>query len=165
MSVKCPHDLSDESDSEADSDNDLGLGDVLGAGINSVPMLAGLGDDELSGTIVQESSSSGNTLPCTTQLNEPTSVSQTSDVQIDDIDPDLPSLKQDTQNFYPSARVVKWVHDAMNLELSNEQIKTVEKSFTHDSSLDDIFKPIKSIKALSDPIKCKATQEADGKGF
>ena len=98
-SVKRPHDLSDESDSEAYSDNDLGLGEVLGAGINDVPMLAGLGDDELSGTTVQESSS-GNTLPCTTQITEPITVSATSDDQSADIDPDLPSLKQNTQNFF-----------------------------------------------------------------
>ena len=53
----------------------------------------------------------------------------------------------------------------MNLKLSTEHVKKVEKSYSYDNSLDDIFSPIKSIKALSDPIKCKATQEADGRDF
>ena len=55
-SVKRPHDMSEGSDSEADSDCDLGFGDVFGAGINAEKILPeqilpGLGDD-LTGTIV-----------------------------------------------------------------------------------------------------------------
>ena len=40
-SAKRPHEMMDDSDSEAYSDDDLGLGDVLGAGINNEPNLPG----------------------------------------------------------------------------------------------------------------------------
>ena len=66
----------------------------------------------------------------------------------DEIDPDLPSLVTKTQNFFPSKRVTKWVRDAMKLKLESEQIKTIEKAYSHDPSLDDIFSPVKSIKAV-----------------
>ena len=161
-SVKRPHDMSEESDSEAYSDGDLEFEDVLGAGINTEPILPGLGDDGYDGTIVHESLS-GCTLPSNTQA-EPLNVHPTSDDQ-DDIDPDLPSLKDETQKFLPSKRVTKWVRNAMDKKLTNDELKTFEKSYSHDPSLDDIISPIKSIKALTDPIKCKATQESDGKDF
>ena len=161
-SVKRPHDMMDDSDTEAYSEDDLEFGDVLGAGINNEPSLPGLGDDDLNGTIVHESSI-GCALPGTAQV-DPLTVPPAAEDQ-DEIDPDLPSLDENTQNFFPSKRVTNWVRNAMNKKLDNEQIKKFEKAYSHDPSLDDIFSPIKSIKALTDPIKCKATQESDGKDF
>ena len=166
--VKRPHDqVSEDSDSEYDSEFNLDAGDVLGADVNTqVLARAGLGDDDLSDVQLGECDHNL-PLPNPNLSDEPLVLGQDVPNPNPDleVDPDLPVLQQSTQNFWPNAGVVNWVRGCLNDTLDNEQQKTLEKSFIHDPSLNDIFSPIKSNKHLTDAMKAKSTKDADGYNF
>ena len=149
---------SEELNSEEESEDVLEA--VFGTSVNNQEQsLAGIGDNDID---LEELSAIQPSLP----ISDAPLVIDQNNSNNNDVDPDLPILEQSSQNFFPSQRVVDWVRKAMNLKLTDEQIKArLETPFIRDPALDDIFSPIKVIKIMRDPMMSKAAADEDGKDF
>ena len=164
---KRPHEVSEDSDSD-ESECDLGVEDVLGAGVNTQDFATeGLDEDELSaqlfGTADQDAAS-----PALSN-SQPVEVEQDTGREMDGsalstsaVDPDLDPLETSSQNFWPDQKVVDWVRSCVNKKLTTEQQKTINDKYIHDPLLNDIFSPIRLNKSIRNSLNSKSQKDKDG---
>ena len=156
--------MSEESDSEQDSDSDIG--ELIGANVNSsahkvstsanAPLKLVHFESLIPGDLSSSAKSTSadvdvSAVPSQTPDTKP---SETPEVGVD---PDLPGCKKRKANFDPCELVVNWARGNFN-EIPNakEHIKQLEEEFIPVSSAQDLFSPIKTSEFL-----LKAMQDKD----
>ena len=165
--MKRPHEVSEEYDSD-ESEYDLGVEDVLGAGVNTQDFATeGLDEDELSaqlfGTAEQGATSPAFSNPQPVEVDQDTGRQPDgSALSASAVDPDLEPLETSSQNFWPDQKVVDWVHSIVNKKLTSEQQKTISDRYIHDPVLNDIFSPIRLNKSIRNSLNSKAQKDKDG---
>ena len=168
---KRSHEMSEDTDSDEESECDPGDENVLGAGVNSQDFATeGLEADELDaqlfGTAEQCDAS-----PALSN-SHPAMVDQDTGLQTDGsalsasaVDPDLPPLETSSQNFWPDQKVIDWVRKCVNKKMSTEQQKALTDKYVHDPLLDDIFSPIRLTKTIRNSLNSKLQKDKDGFNF